>query len=86
MSEFHNCNFKVGDIIIGINPRNKFSYLRVFIIKDFETHDDYGREVVDYVRVDYVTDNEICTDIHSNYEIGVSFLNRDFRRIVIEEV
>ena len=80
MNEFYNCNFKRDDIIIGINPENKFSYLKIFRIKDFVTHEEYGRTIVDYV-----TENEICTDLHTT-DIGVSFLNKNFRRINVEEV
>lgn len=85
MNEFYNCNFKRDDIIIGINPENKFSYLKIFRIKDFVTHEEYGRTIVTFAIVDYVTENEICTDLHTT-DIGVSFLNKNFRRINVEEV
>lgn len=85
MSEFYNCNFKRDDIIIGINPEDKFSYLKIFRIKDFITHEDLGRTMVTFAIVDNVTVGEICTDLHTN-DIGVSFLNNNFRRIKIEEV
>lgn len=85
MNEFYNCNFKRGDIIIGINPQDKFSYLKIFIIKDIHSHDEYGREIVDHVKVDSRRENDISTDIN-NYEIGIRFLNRDYRKINIEDV
>ena len=43
MNEFYNCNFKRDDIIIGINPENKFSYLKIFRIKDFVTHEEFDK-------------------------------------------
>ena len=85
MSEFYNCNFKRDDIIIGINPNDKFSYLRIFRIVDFVTHDYYGHTIVDAATVHYVTRDEIYTDLHT-YDVGVSFLNRDYKRINVEEV
>lgn len=85
MSEFYNCNFKCNDIIIGINPENKFSYLKIFRIKDFVTHKDFGRVMVDFAIVDYTSESEICVDLHTT-DIGVSFLNKNFRRIKVEEV
>ena len=85
MNEFYNCNFKCDDIIIGINPNDKFSYLRIFRIVDFVTHDNYGHTIVDAVTVHYITRDEIYTDLHQ-YDIDVSFLNKNFRRIKIEEV
>ena len=85
MSEFYNCNFKVGDIIIGIDPSHKKSYLRICRIKGFDTHDEYGRTVVDYAEVDFVTEDDLIKSVHRN-KIGVSFLNKFFRRIVVEEV
>lgn len=85
MNEFYNCNFKRDDIIIGINPNNKFSYLRIFRIVDFVTHDNNCHTIVDAVTVHYIIRNDIYTDLHQ-YDINVSFLNKNFRRIKIEEV
>ena len=84
MNEFYNCNFKRDDIIIGINHNDKFSYLRIFRIVDFVTHDNYGLTIVDAATVHHITRNEIYTDLHK-YDIGVSFLNRDYKRINVEE-
>lgn len=85
MSEFYNCNFKVGDIIIGVNPESKSCYLKIFKIKDFATHDDFGRKIVDFAIVEHTTEHNLCTDIHTT-KIGVKILNSNFKRIVVEEV
>ena len=81
MSEFYNCNFKVGDIIIGIEPNQPFTFLKIFRIIGFSTHEEYGRTLVDFAEVEYPTDDGVDTT-----DIGVSALNHYYRRIVVEEV
>ena len=84
MSEYYNCNYKVNDVIIGINPTNKFSYLQIFRIKDFIVHDYYGHKIVDYVKIEYVSRNDMYVDIHET-EVAVSFLNNNFKRLILED-
>lgn len=85
MSEFDNCNFKRDDIIIGINPENKFSYLRIFRIVDFVTHEDLGRNMISFAIVEYINESEGCSELHT-INININILNKNFRRINIEEV
>ena len=85
MSEYYNCNFKIDDIIIGVNPNNKYSYLKPFRIKDFITKEEYGRIMVTDAILEHVTRDEIYTDIHEDIVV-VSFLNNNFKRLVLEEV
>ena len=85
MSEFYNCNFKRDDIIIGINPENKFSYLKIFRIKDFITHDEYGRTIVTFAIVEWTTEDNIFKDIHID-NFSVKYLNKNFKRLILEDV
>lgn len=85
MSEYYNCNFKINDIIIGVNPDNKFSYLKLFRIKSFITKEEYGRIMITDAILEHVTRDEIYTDFHED-SIVVSFLNNNFKRLVLEEV
>ena len=85
MNEFYNCNFKCDDIIIGINPENRFSYLRLFRIKRFITKEEYGRIIVTDAILEHVTRDEIYTDFHED-SVVVSFLNNNFKRLALEEV
>lgn len=83
MMKYYNCRFNVGDIVIGINPKYKRSYLNVFMITNIDSHDEYGREFADTIKMDYRRDNDICTDINT-HEVDVKTLNRDYRKINIE--
>ena len=85
MSEYYNCNFKVNDIIIGINPDNKYTYLKIFRIKDFKVYEEYGRKIVDYATLEHVDRNDVYVDIHTD-EVVVRFLNNNFKRLMLEEV
>lgn len=85
MSEYYNCNYKVNDIIIGINPDNKYSYLRIFRIKDLKTREEYGRTIVDYAIIERITRDDVYVDINED-DVVVNFLNNNFKRLVLEEV
>ena len=85
MGEFYNCNFKVGDIIIGVDSSSKKSYLRICKIVGFDTHEDLGRTFVDYAKIEFVTEDDLLKSVHRD-RISVKFLNHYFRRIVVEEV
>ena len=85
MSEYYNCNFKIDDIIIGINPDNKFTYLKLFRIKRFITEEEYGRIMVRDVILEHVTRDEIYTDVHEE-NVVVRFLNKNFKRLVLEDM
>ena len=58
MSEYYNCNFKINDIIMGVNPDNKFTYLKLFRIKHFVTKEEYGRVMVTNAVIEYTTRND----------------------------
>ena len=85
MNEYYNCNFKINDIIIGVNPDNKFTYLKLFRIKRFITKEEYGRIMVTDAILEHVTRDEMYVDIHED-DVVVSFLNNNFKRLVLEEV
>lgn len=87
MSNYYNCNFNVDDFIIGVNPEDKYSYLKIFKIKEIKSHDEYGREIVDSIVLEYRRESHPYIDI-CNIEIsnGVKTIHRDYKKISTEWV
>jgi hypothetical protein len=83
MQEFDNCNFKEGDIIIGVNPDNRSSFLTIAKIKKFNTHEDMNRTIVDSAMLQFASKDDIdgTSRIGIHAIVDINILNKDFNVI-----
>lgn len=74
----YDMNYKIGDIVIGVNSEDEFSYLRLFKLKDIIDRENYGTIMI----LEYMCHRDSYHDCNNIYYSVLNF-NKYFKKVLI---